>query len=195
MKKISNPKKGGKMKRIIFTVIVVVAMLFLSACGGGGKTERPSQLQQVYFPDWWQIQDSEEYLHTFGMAERASQNTSFDAAKANAMLEAAQYVEAYVKGMVKNYEEEAGVDNPQITQLTSKVVKVVADAKFTKTNVTKQEALMDRESGKYKTFIRVSIPKDSINKNLVNQIKNEEALYNAFKASQAFDELDKELDK
>lgn len=183
------------MKRLILAVIIVVALLMVSACGGGGKTERPKELQKVYFPDWWQIQDSEEYVHTFGLAERASQNISFDAAKANAMLEAAQYVEAYVKGMVKNYEEEAGVDNPQITQLTSKVVKIVADAKFTRTNVTKQEALVDRESGKYKTFVRVSIPKDSINRNLMNQIKNEEALYNAFKASQAFDELDRELKK
>ena len=124
-----------------------------------------------------------------------SQNSSYDAAKANAMLEAAQYVESYVKGMIKNYEEEAGVNNPQITALTSKVVKVVSDAKFRNTNVTKQEAFKNRDTGKFKTFVRVSIPKDAINRNLANQIKNEEALYNAFKASQAFKELDEELNK
>lgn len=182
------------MKRLMLTVIIVAAMLFLSACGGGGgKTERPGQMQKMYFPDWWQIQDSNEYVHTFGMAERASQNLSYEAARANALQSAAQYVEAHVQGMVKNYEEEAGVDNPQITQLTSMVVRVVADATFTGTNVTKQEALMDRDTRKYTTYVRVSIPQDTINKNLLNQIKNEEALYNAFKASQAFDELDKQL--
>lgn len=183
------------MKQVWITLALISVLMLISACGGGGKVDKPSQLQEVYFPDWWQIQDADEYVHTFGMAERLSQNTSYDAAKANAMLEAANYVESYVKGMVKNYEEEAGVDNPQITQLTSKVVKVVADAKFTETRVTKQKAFTDKDTGKYKTFVRVSIPKDSINQNLVNQIKNEEALYNAFKASQAFKELDDELDK
>ena len=48
---------------------------------------------------------------------------------------------------------------------------------------------------KYKTYVRVSIPKDTVNENLVNQIKKEEALYNSFKASQAFKELEHELNQ
>ena len=46
---------------------------------------------------------------------------------------------------------------------------------------------------RYVTYVCVSIPKETINKNMVNKIKQEEALYNAFKASQAFDSLDKEM--
>ena len=113
------------------------------------------------------------------------------------MLEAAQYVESYVQGMVKNYEEEAGVNNPQVLAVVTKVVKDVAKAKFTNTLVNQQETLIvDTDAGKrYKTFVRVSIPKDSINKNMLNKIKNEEALYNQFKASQAFDDLEKTMEK
>jgi hypothetical protein len=111
--------------------------------------------------------------------------------------EAAQYVESYVKGMVKNYEEEAGVHDPQVLAVVTKVVKNVSKAKFSNTMVTKQEAIIiDTDNGKrYKTFVRVSIPKDTINKNLMNKIKNEEALYNQFKASQAFQDLEKEMEK
>ena len=96
--------------------------------------------------------------------------------------------------MVKNFEQEAGVNNPQVLALTSKVVKVIADTKFTNALVTKQETIIT-DDNRYKTFVRVSIPKDSINKKLANQIRNEEALYNEFKASQAFQELDKEINK
>ncbi len=109
------------------------------------------------------------------------------------MLQAAQYVETYVKGMVKNYEEEAGVENPQVLALTSKVVKAVAKAKFANVMVSKQETIIT-EDNRFQTFVRVSVPKEAVNKNLMGQIKNEEALYNQFKASQAFGDLESEME-
>lgn len=176
------------MKRII--VLLVIAVFVFAACGkgnGGGP-------KKVYYPEWWQQQNNADYVQTYGMATKVSQNSSYDAAYANAMLAAAQYVETYVKGMVKNYEEEAGVENPQVLALTSKVVKAVANAKFNNVMVTKQETIVT-DNDRYQTFVRVSVPKEAVNKNLMNQIKNEEALYNQFKASQAFDELESEVEK
>jgi len=183
------------MKIARLVVIMMVTMLILAGCGG--KSGTPKGVEKVYYPGWWRTQDSPDYVFTYGVGEKVSQNSSFDAAKANAMLEAAQYVESYVQGMVKNYEEEAGVNNPQVLAVVTKVVKDVAKAKFTNTLVNQQETLIvDTDAGKrYKTFVRVSIPKDSINKNMLNKIKNEEALYNQFKASQAFDDLEKTMEK
>ncbi len=181
------------MRKMQIALILFVVAVLIAGCGGKG----PAGPRRVYQPDWWMVQDSPEYVHTFGMGERVTQNTSFDQAKANAMLEAAQYVESYVQGMVKNYQEEVGVEDPTVTSLTSSVVKNVSNAQFSNTLVTKQEMLeVDTDHGKrIRTYVRVSIPKDTINKNLVDQIKREEALYNAFKASQAFDELEKEIDR
>jgi hypothetical protein len=177
------------MKKII--TMLVIALFVIAACGKNGGSSGP---KKVYYPDWWQQQDSAEYVQTYGMATKVNQNSAYDAAYANAMLSAAQYVETYVKGMVKNYEEEAGVENPQVLALTSKVVKAVADAKFSNVMVTKQETIVT-DDNRYQTFVRVSVPKEAVNKNLMNQIKNEEALYNQFKASQSFQELDKEVEK
>ena len=179
------------MKSFKFIAIVMVVLLLIVACG---KQAGPKGPKKIYYPDWWQLQDNPEYVQTFGMATKVSQTVSYDAAYANAMLQAAQYVEAYVKGMVKNYEEEAGVVDPTVTALTSKVVKVVSNAKFSNVMVTKQETIVD-ENNRFKTFVRVNIPKEAVNKNLVDKIKKEEALYNAFKSSQAFDELEKEVEK
>ena len=180
---------GGDMRKITFFVLLLVVLTILSGCGKSGH----KGLKKAYYPDWWLIQDNAEYVQTYGMATKVSQTTSFDAAHANAMLQAAQYVENYVKGMVKNYEEEAGVNNPQVLALTSKVVKAVAKAKFANVMVTKQETIVTDEN-RFQTFVRVSVPKEAVNKNLMNQIKNEEALYNQFKASQAFGELENEME-
>ena len=176
------------MKLLKILAVLVVVMLLVTACGKGGG----NGVKKLYYPEWWQDQGDAEYVQTYGMATKVSQNSSYDAAYANAMLQAAQYVETYVKGMVKNYEEEAGVENPQVLALTSKVVKAVAKAKFTNVMVTKQETIVT-DDNRYQTFVRVSVPKEAVNKNLMNQVKNEEALYNQFKASQAFGELENEM--
>lgn len=177
------------MRKLRLLGLLVVVILVITACAGNGS----KGVKKLYYPDWWQIQGNAEYVQTYGMATKVSQNTSYDAAYSNAMLQAAQYVETYVKGMVKNYEEEAGVENPQVLALTSKVVKAVAKAKFSNVMVTKQETIIT-ENNRYQTFVRVSVPKEAVNKNLMNQIKNEEALYNQFKASQAFGELENEME-
>ena len=177
------------MKKIRLLAVLLIVLMILTACGKSGT----KGLKKAYYPDWWLVQDNAEYVQTYGLATKVSQTTSFDAAHANAMLQAAQYVENYVKGMVKNYEEEAGVVDPQVLALTSKVVKEVSNAKFENAMVTKQETIITEE-GRYQTFVRVSVPKDAVNKNTLNKIKNEEALYNQFKASQAFDELEKEVE-
>jgi hypothetical protein len=177
------------MKKLTYIVLLLAILVILAGCGKSGH----KGMKRAYYPDWWQTQDNAEYVQTYGMATKVSQTTSYDAAHANAMLQAAQYVENYIKGMVKNYEEEAGVTDPQVLALTSKVVKEVSNAKFENALVTKQETIITEE-GRYQTFIRVSVPKDAVNKNTLNKIKNEEALYNQFKASQAFDELEKEVE-
>ncbi|HJL73754.1 MAG TPA: hypothetical protein QGF17_00325, partial [Candidatus Marinimicrobia bacterium] len=42
-------------------------------------------------------------------------------------------------------------------------------------------------------FIRISYPIDAVEKGLFDAAKREEALYNEFKASQAFDRLEKKF--
>ncbi len=181
------------MKRIILFVTIIIALLSLVACGGNNTTG-PKGPKKVFQPDWYSVQDNADYLYAYGKAEKVSENASSDAAVANAYLEAAQYVKSHVKGMLKNYLEEAGNENPEVTSLTSKVVKVVSNAKFQNTSVTKRETYK-MANNRYKTFVRVSIPKAEINKNLLNQVKHEEALYNQFKASQSFKELENEVEK
>jgi hypothetical protein len=146
----------------------------------------------VYRPAWWFSQTDEAYVCTYGQSTKVSETASMDAAKANALLEAAQFVETEVKGMIKNYEEEAGVKDPQVLALSQSVVKAVSNARFSGVMPGLMETRMVQEEGgrRYRTWIQMKIPKKEVNKNLANQIRNEEALYNQFKASQAFQELE-----
>ncbi|PID28438.1 MAG: hypothetical protein CSB55_04585 [Candidatus Cloacimonadota bacterium] len=172
------------MKRLNLVLLIVTTVLFLASCGGGLKSP-----EKIYTPGWWRVQDNNDFIYSYGKAEKTRENASFDAARSNAFLEASQYVEAHVQGLVKDFMQETGGSNPQVTELTSKAVRTVTDADFSGAMVSNSETVI-MPDGRYKTFVRISIPKETVNKNLVNNIKNEEALYNEFKASQAFKELD-----
>jgi hypothetical protein len=180
------------MKVRSIVILLVIGLFILSACSSG-KSARHSP-QAVFQPDWYGMQGDSEYVFTYGQSVNVSQNASEKAAYANAMQEAAQYVETHVQSMIKNYIEEAGVEDPQVLALTSSVARVVANANFSGTQIARRETFV-LDNGRYQTFIRVSIPQNEVNRTLRNQIRNEEALYNQFKASQAFDELDKVLER
>lgn len=173
------------MKKLIYFCLVVFVIFSLTGCGGSGRVRTPVR---AFEPDWWRLQDNSEYVYTFGQSEKVSRNASETAAYADAMQEAAQYVESHVQSMIRNYIEEAGVENPQVLALTSSVTRVVSNAKFSGTMISKSETYTT--DNRYQTFVRVSIPVSEINRTLHNQIKNEEALYNQFKASQAFQDMD-----
>lgn len=189
-----------EMKLGKVTLIIVVAMvaLFMAACDHNKKVESPKpDGDLVYRPTWWASQPDPAYVCTYGQGTKASETSSMNTAKANALLEAAQYVEVLVEGMIKVYEEEAGVNNPQLLALTESVIKAVSSARFSGTIPGTIETRIVQEQGgaRYKTWTQVKIPKEQINKTLVNSIRNEEALYNQFKASQAFKELEAAVDK
>lgn len=173
-------------------MLVLLAALMLLAFMGCGKNKPSADGELVNLPPWWNGQPDEAYVCTYGMATKVSQTASMDAAKANALLEAAQFVETEVKGMIKNYESEAGVFDPQILALSEKVVKAVSSARFSGVIPGRTETRKVTEYGgpRFTTYIQIKIPKTEVRKNLYNNIRNEEALYNEFKASQAFEELE-----
>lgn len=170
----------------ILIILVAISSLFLIACGGSA----PKGPRKVYQPNWYGSASNPEYVFVYGNSEKVSQQASETGAYSSALAEAANYVEIHVQTMTKNFISEAGIDNPEVLSLTEQVTKTVANQKFSGTQITNRETVI-LDNGRYKTFVQVAVPKAEINRDLMNRIKNEEALYNRFKASQAFDELER----
>ena len=181
------------MKKLIILLTALFVLVSIVACGGGNGT-KPSTMQKVFKPDWYDQQDeSGTYVFTYGTAEKMSENMSVSAAKNRALLDAAMYVETYVKGMMKDFEQEAGYDNPQVLALTEQVAKSVAKAKFNGVQYPKVETYQNSETGKYKTYVRAAIPTSQVKKEAHDFIRSEEAAYNEFKATQSFKALEEEV--
>jgi len=183
-----------KSKQVLLVLLAVVLLIAMTACGKN-KTAPKVDGEVVNFPAWWNSQNDDAYVCTYGIGTNVKMTTSMDTAKNNALFEAAQFVEVEVKGMLKTYEEEAGVFDPQLLALTSKVVKSVSDATFSGVINGQSETRKVTEFGgpRYTTYLQLKIPKTEVNKSLYNNIRNEEALYNQFKASMAFEELERSV--
>lgn len=179
-------------KCIVVLLLISIALLPIACSSNKKPKQEKADHVLVYYPEWWDKQDNPEFIYTYGEGVKMTSSTAKDAAYSNAMLQAANYVEVKVKGMIKNFEEESGVNNPQVLALTSKVVKVVSNATFKGVSIDKSETIKQKDN-RIKVFVRVKIPQSEINKQTVGAIRNEEALYNEFKASQRFEELEREL--
>jgi len=187
---------GGNMKKVLFILLVVSLVLIISGCGSNKKAAKPDG-NQVYRPGWWSEQKEADYVCTYGQSANLSENASITAARSIAMSDAAQYVQTNVESMMKFYLEEAGVVDPQLLSLTSNVIKNSAKAQFSGAIVGKIETRrVDEGNGpRFKTWIQMKIPKEQVDKTVLSNIRNEEALYNQFKASQSFQELEEQMKK
>ncbi len=170
-------------------LLIVLTGLILSACGGNNAAKEP---KKAFEPAWYgQETENDTYMFTYGNAEKTNRNMAEQAAGANAIAEAAVRIETHVKTMTKNFMSEAGVDNPEVTALTETATKIIANQKFNGATITKRD-VYTMENNRYMAFIQYGIPKADVNKSLVDRIKKEEALYNRFRATQSFEELEKE---
>lgn len=169
-------------------IVLGVFCAIIAACSTGKPSG--STPGAVFQPEWYGLQGDSDFVFTYGQAVKVSQNAAEQAAYADAMQEAAYFVDAHVQSMIKNYVEEAGINDPQVLALTSSVARIIANSRFTGTQISRRRTF-STDDGKHHTFIRVSIPVSEVKRTLHNQIRNEEALYNRFKASQAFQELDR----
>jgi hypothetical protein len=186
---------GGKMKTLrIMIVLVIICSLCLVACGGKKKKSGPTAPDKPWEPAWWGLQDSSEFVYTYGFAEKSSERTAYASAEAMARAEAAVYVENHVQTMTKDFISEVGTLNPELTQLVEVVTRFTANATFSGAMITERDCRPWPGMG-YKAWVRVSIPKDTINREFMNRVRNEEALYNRFRASQAFEELDRAVNR
>lgn len=181
------------MKKGILIVTLITFLALIVSCSSGPKPKIEKGPKKIYYPQWWDKQSTTaDYVYAYGEGKKKNNILAFESAKTMAYNEATQYVENYVKSMTKDFLSESGTEDPQVLQQTERTVKMISKQKFSGTTPSKRETVED--GNKYRSFVRLSVPKEAVDKSLVNHIKNEEALYNEFKATQAFKELEKDME-
>jgi len=122
-----------------------------------------------------------------------------DLAKKKAVLAAqgnlAGILKTKVSKLNKSFQEEIGsADDTEINEAFSDVVKAVAKATLSGAITKKVKYLRDKEKGLITAAAVVAIEPDKVNMSLFDEIKKKPKLYERFRASQGYKELEKEME-
>ncbi|MCF7826416.1 MAG: LPP20 family lipoprotein [Candidatus Marinimicrobia bacterium] len=177
-------------------LIVLTALVMMNCAGGKAGNDMPSNANNpkgpVDLPDWY-INPPEEddmYIYAVGTGESRKMDLAIDKAKQAGKVELSERIAANVQSQVKSFTQEAGMtENTQIVEFYQSTSKTVTNNTLNGVTVLKRYPY-EKKGGTWIAYVQLGLKKDAVNTAMLNVIKNEEALYAEFKASQAFKDLD-----
>ena len=172
------------MKKI--TAITFIG-LFLIGCAGSSPDE--IRIDRGDVPEWARGKTAEDAYYGVGMAKKKTPSLSKRTAANRARTEISEIVKVSIASMFKDFMQESGIgETAQALEFTESVTKLVTS------NTLQGSVPEDTYFAKDGTvWVLVSYSLDGVRENSLTAAKSaarEEALYNEFKASQAFKELD-----
>ena len=186
------------MKNTLIITLIIFGNLMITSCGSSsppvrsGSTEAPAK--QDYstsgFPDFFLTPPTaEDAFYGVGTAKKQNPSLAKKTATARARDEIAQAVEVKVNNMLRDFIQESGVgENAQALEFTESVSKQVSSQALTGSKIIKTEVAKD---GTFYVLVEYAL-QNAVDAS-VSEARNQEALYNEFKARQGFEALEKEL--
>ncbi len=174
---------------------LVFSLVLLSGCGGRGKTDlAPAPRGRVDVPEWFLNTPTDPH-HLYATATMTSRDLQVAIQKAQtaARTELAQQMEARLGNLTRQFQEEVGLrDDSELLQQFTSATKIVTDQTLVGSRADQREILS--ESGIYRAYVLMSLPIGQANQLLMQKIRENESLYTRFRATQAFEELNRELE-
>lgn len=176
------------MKYLSHFLLLFVSIIYLSGCGSASSTNI------VNVPDWYTNPPSDpNYLFAPATAVSKDMQLAVDKAVTDGRTEIGRQTEVKLKGLQKKFAEEVGVgDNSTLLQQMTEATKTVVSTVLSGSKSEKQQIF--ENDGLYRAYVLVQYPVGAANEAFLSQIKKKEELYTRFRSSQAYEELDKEVE-
>lgn len=154
-----------------------------------------SSLKVGGLPGWYENPPNAdaEYLYAAAAGDSRDMEVATKKAKTQTRADLAQQMAIKVNNLEKLFQEEVGedADTELLEQFTS-VTKIVTSE--TIHGATEEEKEIHQlENGTFRVYVLMSLPIGEANAALMAKIQANKNLYTRFRASQAFEELDKEI--
>jgi translation elongation factor EF-1beta len=180
------------LKRIGYLVLALAALALVVSCAGGAEEEAPAPAEQAGAPDWYLNPPSaEDALYGVGSAKMSSLDTSRRMAISRAREDIAFQMNAQIEAAIVDYAQESGVDdNNQVISFVENVSRQVTET--TLQGTTPEEVSQGPDGTIYAL---VSFPKGNYREAAAEAFqRNEDAAFAEFKAEQALDYLDEQVE-
>ncbi len=175
-----------KVLKIIGVGVFIFTGIFYFSCAPATKVVPQP-------PDWYPNPPQDpNFLFAVATATSRDLQLASEKAKQDCRVDLASQLEANVSGLIKKFDEEVGrTEDSELLGLYTQVSKTVVDQTLVGARVKKLKVY--KEGDLYRVYVLMELPLGFMKEMLLNQVKKQEALYTRFRASQAFRELEKEV--
>ncbi len=184
--------------------VLMIFVLTVSWVGCGSKTPPAPVVEPAKTPEGMEVQVPEwfanppqdpNYLYSpaTGTSTREIKMAINNAIQAG-RAELSRQIATKVSAMMKRFQEEVGADeDAEFLSMVTDVSKAVSSEVISGSRAAKQKVL--KESVGYRAYVLMELPIGMANAALMEKIKANKNMYTRFRASQAFQELEDEVEK
>ena len=184
------------------SLLVALALVSLcTACGGGGTAVAtpatgPSPVNVNRLPDWFtNVPTDANTMYAATTAESRDLQLAINKAVTDGRNNLAQQMEVKFEGMSKRFQEETGLGaDAQLIDQFTQAYKGIVSQTINGSRAAKQE-IVNTPAGGYRAYVLVELPIGAASQALMQRVRANEQMYTRFRASQAFDELQKEVER
>ena len=180
------------------TLFLITTIMFLGNCGGGMKvTVDPFTETEDEFEAVKATILTAGGVADIGIGRSKRRDLAKTSARAKGTANLAAIYEANVQSLTKKFQEELGEDaDTEINEAFSQAIKITTQKKLNFAMPKKTKYLQEDVDGTtmYTCYILMAIEPGVLNQSLMDELKNKnEKTYERFRASEAYDELDKAM--
>lgn len=174
------------LKRIFSLCGLALLAVSLIACGG-----KENVTEEEEMPEWFiNPPDDPNYVFSAQSATSRKMQLALDKAVTGARGEIANRLETRVEGMTKSFTEEVNDDMRQQYTQTQKTVT----SQILRGTSPRQREIYEKDNGSYQAFVLMELPVGKAAKELLSKLQQNEEMYTRFRASEAFEEMNKAVE-
>lgn len=192
----------NKMNAQLLCYALLPIVVSLAACSsvpkdeGVTKTNSRTFSNEVNYPDWYtkESDKNKEGIYAVGSEYSRDFQFSVDKAMLSAKRELASNFSSYISMMMKDFTSESGGSGDVVNADIDRTTKLIV-TRINLVGVQRTNFKVVHEANGYRSFVRLRYSTDESNKLLMAEIRKNQQLQARFRASKAFQELEKEVDK
>lgn len=175
------------MKKFVGYIILIVLVVSMFGCG-------KKMVKESKIPEWFMnVPSDPDFLFAANSATSSRMQIAIDKAKSGARLNISQQLTVKVKGLTKKFEEEIGSgENTELNEFFSQTMKSVTSQTLRGSRI-KLKKVVPQGNGQYRVYVLMELPLNALKTNIVKAVKKKN-LYERFRASKAFDEMNEEVE-
>jgi hypothetical protein len=179
---------------VIRSAAVLGMAIAASACKSTPKSTPETRAAVSTVPDWFSKPPaSEDRFYGVATSESRDMQLAIDKAAAASRGQIAQQMEVKYGGIAKRFQEEVGATNSELVDQFTTAYKLVSTQTLNGTRAKEQKVVPGE--GSYRAYILMEMPVGEANRALMAKLSAQQAVYTRFRSTEAFKELNAELEK